>query len=129
MEFNILYSKCLFAILIGVVGHTWKAYKEQEELFARGNVSELSFMEFIKKKPSSHIVNLICSLFWLLLLPDAAKAVPTIRDSVYLANIVHIVGCAVAGWGGSSFLLSVLGKGTKYALDIVDKKTNIADGK
>lgn len=125
----ILYLKCFAAMMIGLAVHTITKFNEAKELFDKGNVEELTFSTFLKKKMSSHILNVICSSLWLLILPYAVKQYPTVNDSEYLAAIVHILICAIAGWGGSSIALKFFGTGTKYAMDVIDKKTNIADGK
>jgi hypothetical protein len=125
----VLYFKCLAALFIGLAIHTISKYLEAAEIHNVGNVGDLHFREFIMKKPLAHILNVLCSLLWLIFLPDVIKAYPEIKGSVYLANILHIAICAIAGWANSSIILKALGTGTKYALDVIDKKTNIADSK
>lgn len=129
MEIYFLYFKCVAALIVGLFAHTYTKHDEASELFSKGNVGELTFTDFLKKKPMAHVFNLIMTLFWLLVLPDVIRQYPEIKGSVFLANIVHIIGCAIWGYGNSSLMLRLLGTGTKYAMDVIDKKTNIADGK
>jgi len=125
----ILYLKCFAALIVGLAIHTISKYLEAAELYDKGNVGQLTFTDFIRKKLLSHVLNIICALFWLLFLPDVVRSFPEIKGSVYLANIIHIAVCAIAGWANSSIILKALGTGTKYAMEVIDKKTNIADGK
>jgi hypothetical protein len=125
----ILYLKCIGGLLVSLVIHTLVKFNEAQELFAKGNVEELTLKAFLRKKPLSHLLNLICALSWLLFLPDIIRAHPVIYGSAFYANIVHILACMVVGYANSSIMLKLLGSGTKYAIEVIDKKTNIADGK
>lgn len=124
----ILYLKCLTALILGLVIHTGTKFNEVKVLHSTANET-LTFKSFIKSALMSHIINLTSALLWLLVLPDLIRAVPTIKDSVYIANIAHIGMCALVGYANSSIILKIFGAGTKYVMDVIDKKTNIADGK
>jgi len=128
---SVLFLKCFGGLIIGFAIHTLIKYNEATELFIKGNIQDekLTLIGYLKKKPWSHGLNLICVLSWLLFLPDIIESVPLIKGSQAYANIVHIAGCFVIGYANSSLILKALGTGTKYAMDVIDKKTNIADGK
>jgi hypothetical protein len=124
----ILYLKCFAAVLLGLTIHTGTKYNEVKALHTTANEA-FTFKDFLKNAIASHIINLSCVLLWMIVLPDLIKAFPKIKDSEYLANIVHIAGCALIGWANSSIILKIFGAGTKYVMDTIDKKTNIADAK
>jgi len=124
----ILYVKCFAALALGLVVYTATKYNEVKQLHTTANES-LSLGSFLKSTIASQVVSWACVILWMLFLPDLIREYPKVRDSVYLANIVHIAGCALIGWGNSSIVLKLFGSGTKYVMDVIDKKTNIADGK
>lgn len=128
MALAILYAKCFIAVLLGLVIHTGTKFQEVKQLHVKANESYGPGL-FFKTTIVSQIINIASVLIWMLVLPDVIKAVPTINGSVVIANIAHILGCAVIGWANSSIVLKLFGSGTKYIMDQIDKKTNIADGK
>lgn len=124
----ILYLKCFAAVLLGLVIHTGMKFEEIRKLHVTAN-EPFTFKAFLRKAIVSHIINLSCVLLWMIMLPDVIKAFPVINGSEFIANLVHIFGCALIGWANSSIVLKLFGAGTKYVMDTIDKKTNIADGK
>lgn len=124
----ILYAKCFLALAFGLVIYTGLKFNEVKELHKNAN-EQLTFKDWLKTTLVSHIINLACVAMWMLLLPDLVKQFPAIQGSVYYANLAHIAGCALVGWGNSSVILKLFGAGTKYVMTVIDKKTNIADGK
>lgn len=124
----ILYVKCFLALALGLTVYTATKFNEVKQLHTTANET-LTFKNFLKATIASQIISWACVILWMLFLPDLIREYPKIRDSVYLANIAHIAGCALIGWGNSSIVLKVFGSGTKYVTDVIDKKTNIADGK
>jgi len=124
----ILYVKCFAALALGLIVYTATKYNEVKQLHTTANET-LSLGSFLKSTIASQVVSWACVILWMLFLPDLIREYPKVRDSVYLANIVHIAGCALIGWGNSSIVLKLFGSGTKYIMDVIDKKTNIADRK
>ncbi len=124
----ILYLKCIVALILGLAIHTGTKFNEVKALHTTANET-LTFKSFLRSAIVSHIINLSSVVLWLLILPDLIRQFPKVKDSEYLANIAHIGGCALIGYANSSIILKVFGAGTKYVMEVIDKKTNIADGK
>ena len=124
----ILYVKCFLALALGYVVYIMTKFNEVKALHTTANET-LTFRSFFRSTIASQIISMSCVVLWMLVLPDLIREFPKVKDSEYLANIVHISGCALIGWGNSSIVLKIFGAGTKYVMDVIDKKTNIADGK
>lgn len=124
----ILYVKCFLALVLGFTIYIMTKFNEVKILHTTANET-LTFKAFIADTITSQVISVACIVVWMLVLPDLIKEYPKIKDSIYLANIIHISGCTLVGYGNSSIVLKIFGAGTKYIMSVIDKKTNIADGK
>jgi hypothetical protein len=124
----ILYAKCFLALALGFTVYIMTKFNEVKALHTTANET-LTFKAFLSATITSQVISAACVIIWMLILPDLIKEYPKVKDSIYIANIIHIGGCALIGYANSSIVLKIFGAGTKYIMDTIDKKTNIADGK
>lgn len=76
-----------------------------------------SFRDFLVKGKISHSVNIICALFWMLILSDIIQLYPKIY--LFLTFLSGVVG-----YCNSSVVIKIFGVGQKYILEKVDHITS-----
>lgn len=117
---NINYIIYAFAGLLGVILHCLCKAKDLIEYANKANL-KFSIIDYFKKDWFSVSTSLLSVIVWLLIFGEVGAKYPKILDYII---------CSFIGMGflGSYIIQKFFSKGKAYISDIIDKKTNIADG-
>jgi len=115
------YLIYLLCGLLGVIAHCFCKAKDIIEYAEKANI-KFSVSEYFKKDLFSVGMSILSVLIWLLIFGEVGAKYPKIIDFIRCTFILM-------GFLGSYIIQKFFSKGKSYISDIIDKKTNIADGK
>lgn len=97
----------------------------QKKLAASSNVA-FSIKKYLSTEGISIFMDIICNILLQLAFGGIIDVVP--HDYIKWYSLLSLFAFGVgAAYGGSAFIISIIGKTQKMLLNIIDKKTNISD--
>lgn len=97
----------------------------QKKLAISSNVA-FSIKKYLSTEGISIFMDIICNVLLQLAFGGIIDVVP--HDYLKWYSLLSLFGFGVgAAYGGSAFIISIIGKTQKMLLNIIDKKTNISD--
>lgn len=114
------YLVYLLAGLLGVFIHCLFKAKDLSDYANKANI-KFTAKDYLKKDWFAVSLSLSSLAVWLLIFGEVGAKYPKILDYVIFSFVVM-------GWFGSYILQKVFSRGKSYISDVIDKKTNIADG-
>lgn len=117
---NILLQ-CAIAGICGVLYHTIIKAQSVKKRFKAAN-QEFVISKFLRDEALAIASSVITVVLCLVVIDELFRISPRVAD--YIKALF-----AFMGYTGASIIQHVFGKSEKYILNIIDKKTNIADNK
>lgn len=114
----------LIYILAGILGVAFKTTQKimgLQKTFAKSN-EVFVFSKYIKGEAGAILSSIIAVIIAAISIDEIAAFRPQVLTYVRLFFVA-------VGWMGADILISLLGTAKKYILNIIDRKTNVADGK
>lgn len=114
--------QCFLAGVLGQLLHIFAIKVPAMKERAKVANEKFNLLEYLKDDLAAVLSNVLTILIFLVVLDELIKLKPAVEP--YLK-----VGFVFVGFTGSSILISLLGRAQKKLNQVVDEKTNIADGK
>lgn len=115
-----LKIECFIACLIGNIIHLAILLNSREKDSKAANI-DFSFKGFLKTEKYALFLDFVASM-------GLVYAADEIVDSPWIMGKIKL-GFILIGVGGSYVVMQLFGKSKKIIRNVVDKKTDIADGK
>lgn len=116
-----LFLQCVGCGFIGILFHILLKIKALKKRSKAANIN-FSYVEFISEESITIAISAVAVVIFIIVLPELINYRSWIQDWVRFLFVF-------VGFTGSSILQSFFSKTEKNLLDVIDKKTNIADNK